>query len=137
MACSARRAAPALPAWLGPALLDATFTAKAENEKYARQLKSSAGLAVFLAQREDHDHWVRVGRASQRFALQATALGLRHAFVNQPVEVASLRPALADLVAMPGRRPDLVMRFGRGPTLPFSARRPARIEAALDGVTTR
>ena len=127
---------PALPDWLGPRLLDATFTAKAENDKYARQLKSSAGLAVFVAQREDHDHWIRTGRACQRFALHATALGLRHAFVNQPVEVAGLRPELADLVGMPGRRPDLVMRFGHGPTLPFSARRPARIIAPADGVAT-
>jgi hypothetical protein len=42
-------------------------------------------------------------------------LGLKHAFVNQPVEVASLRPELAALVGMTGRRPDLVMRFGYGP----------------------
>ena len=128
---------PPLPDWLGPTLFDATFTAKAENDKYARQLKSSAGLAVFVAQREDHDHWIRTGRACQRFALQATALGLRHAFINQAVEVASLRPELADLVGMPGRRPDLVMRFGHGPALPFSARRPARIAAVADGPTTR
>ena len=70
-----------------------------------------------------------IGRACQRFALQATALGLKHAFVNQPVEVTNLRPELAALVCMPGRRPDIVMRFGYGPTLPFSARRP--VEAVL------
>ena len=134
---SASSGNPALPAWLGPALFDATFTAKAENDKYARQLKSSAGLAVFVTQREDHDHWIRAGRACQRFALQATALGLRHAFINQAVEVANLRPELATLVGMPGRRPDLVMRFGHGPTLPFSARRPARIDSAIGGVATR
>jgi hypothetical protein len=64
------------------------------------------------------------GRASQRFALQATALGLKHCFVNQPIEVSALRPQLAGLLGMPGRRPDLVMRFGYGPALPFSPRRP-------------
>ena len=64
------------------------------------------------------------GHAFQRFALQATALGLKHAFINQPVEVARLRPELASLIGMAGRRPDLVMRFGYGPTLPYSARRP-------------
>ena len=85
---------------------------------------AAAGVAVFVSQRSDKDHWVRAGRACQRFALQATALGIKVAFVNQPVEVASLRPELANLVGMPGRRPDLVMRFGFGPTLPFSARRP-------------
>jgi len=127
---SAASGSPALPAWLGPHLFDLVFKADAENDKYARQLASSAGIAVFVAAREDPEHWVRVGRACQRFALQATALGLRHAFVNQPVEVASLRPALASLIGLPDRRPDLVMRFGHGPLLPFSARRPVAATVA-------
>ena len=80
---------------------------------------------MFLAQKEDREHWVLAGRACQRFALQATALGLKHAFINQPVEVASLRPELAILAGLPGRRPDIVMRFGYGAALPFSMRRPA------------
>lgn len=62
--------------------------------------------------------------SGQRFALQATTLGLKIAFINQPVEVARLRPELASLVGMAGRRPDIVMRFGYGPTLPYSPRRP-------------
>jgi hypothetical protein len=49
---------------------------------------------------------------------------MKHAFLNQPVEVASLRPELARLVGLPGRRPDIVMRFGYGPALPYSLRRP-------------
>jgi nitroreductase len=115
---------PVLPSWLGPSLVGMSFRASSENDKYARQLQSSSGVAVFVSERADKEHWVRAGRACQRFALQATALGMKVAFVNQPVEVASLRPELAALVGMPGRRPDLVMRFGYGPTMPFSARRP-------------
>ena len=115
---------PVLPSRLGPSLVGMTFRASSENDKYARQLQSSPGVAVFVSERADKAHWVSAGRASQRFALQATALGLKVAFVNQPVEVASLQPEMAALVGMPGRRPDLVMRFGYGPTLPFSARRP-------------
>ena len=121
---SAVSGSPALPEWLGPTLFAATFKADAENDKYARQIRSSSGIAVFVGEREDADHWTRVGRASQRFALQATALGLKHAYINQPVEVAALRPALAELVGLKGRRPDLVMRFGYGAALEFSARRP-------------
>ena len=117
---------PVLPAWLGPRIFGWAFNAAAENDRYGRHLRSSPGVAVFVSERADPDHWVRAGRACQRFALQATALGLKHAFVNQPVEVASLRPELASLVGAPGRRPDLVMRFGYGPTLPFSARRPVQ-----------
>ncbi len=122
---SAASGSPTLPAWLGPTLFDWVFKADAENEKYARQLRSSAGVAVFVSVKNDREHWVLAGRACQRFALQATALGMKHAFINQPVEVPNLRPELASMVGLPGRRPDIVMRFGYGPTLPYSARRPA------------
>ncbi len=124
---SAASGSPTLPAWLGPQVFDWVFRVAAENDKYGSQLRSSAGVAVFVSQQDDRGHWVRAGHACQRFALQATALGIRHAFINQPVEVASLRPDLAALVGMPGRRPDIVMRFGYGPLLPFSARRTAGV----------
>ena len=120
---SATTGNPILPAWLGPTFFDLAFKTGPENDKYARQIASSSGIAVFVGQREDHDHWVLAGRAAQRFALQATALGLKHAFINQPVEVARLRPELASLIGLPGRRPDLVMRYGYGLDLPYSARR--------------
>ncbi len=131
---SAASGNPSAPAWLGGLLFDLAFRVAAENDKYARQLRSSAGVAIFVSERNDRDHWMRAGRACQRFALQAAALGLKHAFINQPVEVAALRPQLASLVGMPGRRPDIVMRFGYGPALPFSPRRPvAAVLAPLSG----
>lgn len=126
---SATSGNPVLPAWLGPLAIDTMFTANHENDKYARQIASSAGIAVFCAEKNDPEHWVLAGRACQRFALQATALGLKHAFINQPVEVPELRSDLASLVGLPGRRPDIVMRFGYGPALPFSARR--QVEAVM------
>lgn len=126
---SAASGSPALPEWLGPMLFNLTFKADSDNEKYAKQIASSAGIAVFVAKKDDPEHWVLAGRACQRFALRATSLGMKHAFLNQPVEVASLRSDLAALVGLPGRRPDIVMRFGYGAALPFSARRP--VEAVL------
>lgn len=126
---SAASGNPIAPTWLGSSLFDLVFRVASENDKYGKQLRSSAGVAVFVSERDDKDHWMRAGRACQRFALQATALGLKHAFMNQPVEVPALRPELAGLVGLPGRRPDIVMRFGYGPTMPFSARRP--VEAVI------
>jgi nitroreductase len=127
---SATTGNPAVPEWLGPLLFAMTFTAATDNDNYARQLRSSSGVAVIVARKPDREHWVRAGQASQRFALQATALGLSLAFLNQPVEVASLRPELAALIGLPGRRPDIVMRFGHGPTLPYAPRRP--VAAVID-----
>lgn len=121
---SASSGNPVAPEWLGKRMFDLFFRASSENEKYARQMDSSAGLIVFVADGDNPEHWIKAGRACQRFALTATSMGLKCAFVNQPVEVAGLRPELASLLGFAGRRPNLVLRVGRGPSLPFSARRP-------------
>lgn len=115
---------PAMPDALGRQAFDLVYKPSTENVKCARQIDTSAGIAVWFAERQDPAHWVAVGRALQRFALTATSLGLKHAHINQPVEVPALRPQLASLLGMPNLRPDLVVRFGHGPTLPYSPRRP-------------
>ena len=97
---------------------------KSENDKYAKQLRSSAGVAVFVGERADPANWFEVGRAYEHFALAATALGVRTAFVNQPVEVRAVRTQFAQWLGLGSQRPDLVVRFGRGPQMPFSLRRP-------------
>ncbi|MES2941982.1 MAG: Tat pathway signal protein [Pseudomonadota bacterium] len=116
---------PSVPRWLGSALFAMFLTPKGENDKYSQQIRSSAGIAVFVSETNNHAHWLETGRCYQRFALQATALGIRNAMLNQPVEVASLRPQFASHLGI-GKvsRPDLVLRFGRGPKMPQSLRRP-------------
>jgi hypothetical protein len=120
---------PPVPRWLGRLLFRAFFRVKPENDKYARQIRSSAGIAVFVSNVNDKTHWVEAGRCYERFALQATALGIRSAFVNQPVEESRLRPEFAKALGLGDRRPDLVVRFGRGKEMPRSLRRP--VESVL------
>lgn len=120
---------PSLPSWLGSPLFGLFFTPKSENEKYAQQVRSSAGIAVFVSEAENPAQWIEVGRCYERFALQSAALGIRNAMLNQPVEVPALRPQFATFLGIAGSRPDLVVRFGRGPTLPPSLRR--SVEAVL------
>ena len=115
---------PTLPPWLARRLLPFVMTEKGENDKYAKHIRSSASIAVFAAAKNDKAHWVQAGCAYQRFALQATALNLRHAFINQPTEVLALRPKIAALIGIGDRRPNLIVRFGYGPLMPRSLRRP-------------
>ena len=119
---------PALPRWLGSRMMGMFFTPKSENERYARQIRNAAGIAVFVSERSDPAHWVEAGRCYERFALQATALGIRNAFLNQPVEVGTIRPQFATWLGIrtDSQRPDLVVRFGRGPAMPLSLRRPVQ-----------
>lgn len=121
---SAASGNPVLPTGLGRFAFDTMFNVAEEDRKYARQIDSSAGIAIFFGERSAPDHWIRVGQACQRFALAATHVGLKIAFINQPVEVAHLRAELAAIVGET-RRPDIVIRFGYGPALPFSPRRSA------------
>ena len=109
---------PSVPAWLGRLMFGVFLTEKGENDKYARHVRSSAWIAVFVGPANDKSGWIAVGRSYERFALQATVLGVRTAHLNQPVEVAALRPSFANFLGVDGRRPDLVVRFDRGPTLP-------------------
>jgi nitroreductase len=115
---------PVLPEWIGPTLFRMVFRKASENDKYRDHVRSSAGVAVFVGDRADPEHWIRVGRSFQRFALQATALGIRNAHVNQPIEVPSVRSEFARWLGIPDARPDLVVRFGRAPAMPMSLRRP-------------
>ncbi|CAN7665409.1 Acg family FMN-binding oxidoreductase [Mesorhizobium caraganae] len=115
---------PVLPGWIGRLIFSQVFTKDAENRKYESQIRSSAGVAVFVSEKNEPAYWAEAGRCCQRFALQATALGLKHAFINQPVEVPAVRGQFATYLGIGGRRPDLVMRFGYGPELPKSLRRP-------------
>jgi hypothetical protein len=117
---------PVLPRWLGSPLMGLFFTQNSENQRYARQIRNSAGLAVFVSEASDKTHWIEVGRCYERFALQATALGVRNAHLNQPVEVGAIRPQFATSLGLGSQRPDLVVRFGRGPAMPLSMRRPVQ-----------
>lgn len=113
-----------VPTFVSRALFSQFWNADVENKKYAAEIRSSPVIAVFTGDRANKDNWIKVGRSFQRFALQATALGLRHAHINQPIEVTSARQQFASWLGAPDSRPDLVIRLGYAPALPMSLRRP-------------
>jgi hypothetical protein len=91
-----------------------SFTPKSENNKYARHVRSSAGIASIVSDTNDKAHWVEAGRCYERFALHSAALGIRNALINQPVEVSALRPRFAAFLGIGNRRPDLRVGLIRG-----------------------
>jgi hypothetical protein len=115
---------PNVPRWLGAPLMGVAATASSQSHKDRAHILSSSALAIFFSEADDRRHWVEAGRCYERLALQATALELQTAFINQPVEVPALRPQLASFLGIGGRRPDLMVRIGRGPAGPRSLRRP-------------
>ena len=88
-----------------------------------RQLaEGSPLLAVLTTQDDAPEQWLRCGQALQRLLLEGCAMGLQASFLNQPVQIAAVRPRLAQLAA---GAPQLVLRIGYvAGEIPPSARRP-------------
>jgi hypothetical protein len=116
---------PHAPRWLGRVIMRAALTPEAQARRAAQMVRSSAGLLLFVAEHHDPTHWVRLGQAFERVALTATSRAIRHAHVNMPCEVESVRADLAGWLGLPaGEQPLLLLRFGYGPAMPRSPRRP-------------
>ncbi len=115
---------PALPAWLAKWIIGFVLTPKSQADADAKNIRSSSAVVIFVSRRDDKAAWVETGRLYERFALQAAALEIRNAFINQPVEVRLLRPQLESWLGLKGENALLVVRIGRAGLAPYSLRRP-------------
>lgn len=98
-----------------------------------RKLALKAPLLAVLETPDDSpDAWLQSGQALLRILLTACRHGLHAGYLNQPLQVASLRPRLATLTG--GDFPQLVLRLGQplGP-IPASPRRP--VETVIESGT--
>jgi hypothetical protein len=114
---------PSIPGWLGRRIFSLISSGNKQADTDAKAIRSSAGIIAFVGEHDDKTDWVAAGRAYQRFALQATALNIRNAFINQPIEVRHLRPQLHAWLDVPKQHVHLIVRYGNGPTTPHSLRR--------------
>ena len=123
---------PSLPRWAANFFIGSSLKPAAQNKKDALHIRSSAGLLLFASAADDRPAWLEIGRASERFALLATTLNLRCAYLNQPCEVPAVRAQVQSQLSLNGAFPQLLMRFGYGPAMPRSLRRPVS-EVLLQG----
>ncbi len=76
-----------------------------------RQLAEDAPLLAVLSTDSDRPRdWLLAGQALQRILLLGCKHGLQASFLNQPVQVASLRPKLQELVG--AGFPQMLLRLG-------------------------
>ncbi len=121
---------PAVPRWLGRWIMTTLVKPEGEAARQEKAIRSSSLLLFFIARGNDKQHWVDVGRSFERIALTAASLGIAHAHVNMPCEVAPIRSRLAVHLGLDnGEQPLLLIRLGyAGKRLPPSPRR------TVDGV---
>lgn len=91
-----------------------------------RQLADESPLLAVLSTTGDEPRdWLAAGQALQRLLLVGVRHGLQASYLNQPVQVAALRPTVQQLTGRPGFA-QLLLRMGvASDTLPATPRRPA------------
>ncbi|WP_329000966.1 hypothetical protein OHA18_41865 [Kribbella sp. NBC_00709] len=79
-------------------------------------------LAVLATRYDGPIEWLRAGQALEHVLLEATARGLSTSLLNQAIEHEELRVQINDPLG-PWQRPQTVIRFGYGPSVPPTPRR--------------
>jgi hypothetical protein len=87
-------------------------------------LVDGSPLIVGIAtMRNDREAWLAAGQALERMLLVAASEGLTASYLNQPIEVSTLRLQISALLHVDAT-PQLLLRVGRGPRAEHAPRRP-------------
>lgn len=108
--------------YLGPFVIR-TFDWGEEQARHDDELAEHApALVVLGTERDDKSAWLQAGKALAHVLLAATTANVSASFLNQPIELAELRPHLSELLGRPGL-PQLMFRLGYGPDVLATPRR--------------
>ncbi len=114
---------PGVPAWLGKLIILNLISAKSEAKRWKKTIHNSAGLVLFMVEKNNTENWINLGRSFQRFGLRAASLNINHAHVNMPCEEISVREKLIQHFQLNDLTPLLLIRFGYSKPMPYSYRR--------------
>jgi hypothetical protein len=109
-------------AFLGPALIRTFDRGGGQAAKDQDIALHSPVLAILGTNTDDVPAWLAAGQALQSVLLRARAEGVWASFLNQPIEVESLRPQLAPALGVEGY-PQILLRLGYGAAVQPTPRR--------------
>jgi nitroreductase len=106
----------------GPALVR-TFNRGDNQAAHDAEIAShSPAIGVLGTYEDDPGSWLRAGQALESVLLHAQSEGLSVSHLNQPIEVADLRPAVGKIVDRDDF-PQVILRLGYGPPVGPTPRR--------------
>jgi len=104
-------AVPALALPLAQAVVRSFDMGHGVGAKDQQLADASPVLAVLGTEHDRERDWLAAGQALQRVLLTACARGLQASYLNQPVQIAVLRPKLQQLIGRSGHA-QLLLRIG-------------------------
>jgi hypothetical protein len=103
---------PGLPSLIGPLFMRTVNIGRRQAAKDERLALTAPALLLLTTAGDTPPDCLAAGQAVGTVLLRATAAGLAASFLNQPIEVPSLRAPLARLVAPLAGQPQLLLRIG-------------------------
>jgi hypothetical protein len=110
----------------GPLVIRSFDLGRGQAARDRELAEGSPLLSVFVTDSDEPAAWLATGQALQRVLLRARSAGVWSSFLNQPIEVAELRPRLAETIGRQSDHPQLMVRFGYGPSIKPEPRRPVQ-----------
>lgn len=111
-----------LSSLMAPLVVRTFDVGRATGARDEELVMHSPVLAVLSSRTDDETGWLQAGQALSAVLLRAAADDITSSYLNQPIEVAELRPRLAKLAGDPGY-PQLVLRMGYAEPPPHTPRR--------------
>ncbi|MFG1813527.1 Acg family FMN-binding oxidoreductase [Kribbella sp. NPDC049174] len=106
----------------GAAVVRELAATEADAARPVASFEHEPQFAVLTTRYDGPIDWLRAGQALERVLLEATAHGVSTSLLNQVIEHEDLRRQIDDPLG-PWTRPQAVIRFGYGPTVPPTPRR--------------
>jgi hypothetical protein len=116
---------PAVLSTLGPFTVRTFDVGRGVAARDRKLMEHSPSLFVLGTDGDELVDQLRAGQALARVLLRGTQEEVSASFLNQPVEVAELRPLVSELAGHSGHA-QLVLRMGYGPPVQATPRRPVR-----------
>jgi hypothetical protein len=114
---------PQVPRFMGKMFVAGTKPQQ-QADVDAAKFRTSPVAVVVASEADDKVSWVRTGQVYERLALKMTSLNIKSAFLNQPIEVSTLRGQFQSAIELGSSLPQLLVRFGYAEAMPKSLRRP-------------
>lgn len=114
---------PQVPRFIGQMFVEGTKPQQ-QADADIKKLRSSSGAVVIASTAESKTNWVRTGQVYERLALKMTALDIKSALLNQPIEALDVRTQFQKVLGLGASVPQLLVRFGYAGRMPGSLRRP-------------
>ena len=120
---SASMGLPNTGRFIGSIVMKNFVSAGSEEKRLMKLIRASSGFALFMVEKNDPIHWIKLGQSFQRFGLIATKNNISHAHLNMPCEELQVREKLIRDFNLQDLTPLLLIRFGYSDPMPYSFRR--------------